>query len=78
MINLNMEWMLGNDLYRASAILQYVFNLRKPYDLDTFNMSIDVYINDIVVHSQSTSINKNMLGKYHILSFKEVKRRVYL
>ena len=36
MINLNMEWMLGNDLYRASAILQYVFNLRKPYDLDTF------------------------------------------
>lgn len=74
MINLNMDWMLGDDLYRASIIIQYVFNLRKPYDLDTFNMSMDVYINDIAAQSQSTSINKNKLGKYHMLSFKEGKK----
>ena len=35
---------------------------------------MDVYINDIAAQSQSTSINKNKLGKYHMLSFKEGKK----
>ena len=68
----NFKWIDADEnYYKVDFSMQSVFDLEKSYDLDTFNIALDVYCMSTLVSSMSTSINRSSNDSYDVLTYNE-------
>ena len=78
LMTFNVSWNDGvDDTHRCSLIFQMIFNRNKPFDLDTCNISIDIYRLGSLVSSGNHTIHLDKKGHYNFFSIENgLKKKI--